>query len=304
MEADGIDLSELERTISVERLTTLQCGPLRIVMTSDPLDLNQDIQDIHTSYEFLLPLTHIPRFQIEKKLFELKAGQLVVIVPGQRHGLGNPVKMASFIIMMYQSSYLEELFTKIYQTDDRRFRNDHRIVPADVQMILVNLIQEHQERRPGCDLLISHLSEYLAILLIRHYGQTHSNRHAGPPRTLKESQLRFRPVIEYMNNHLNEKINIDQLAEMTQMNRYHFIRCFREAFGDSPYGYLTTMRIAQAKRLLAQTRLGAGEIAAQCGFFSASRFSSAFHKHTGYSPSQYRSQAVEGIDFPENDPRP
>lgn len=288
MDSDGIDLSDLEMSLPVNEVAVLNCGPLKIVMTSDPISINQDFQDTHTRYEFLLPLIHIPHFFIDKKKLDLRPGQLILINPGQKHGLSKPVKKASFIAVLYQADYMDSLFKNIIGTNAEGFSNELGLLQSDVQTILTSLIQEYKENRPGRTLLIDHLREHLAILLIRHYGQDRQSLLSLYPQPLTESQLRFQPVIEFMHENLSDKLNIDQMAELTQMNRFHFIRAFKQAFDHSPYDFLTELRITQAKRLLVQTKISANEIGRQCGFFSASRFSAAFRQNSGLTPSAYR----------------
>jgi AraC family transcriptional activator of pobA len=288
MQSSGVDLTQLESSLPADQLVILPCGPLHVVMTSDPITLNQELQDVHSKYEFLIPLATIPHFYVDKKKMDCRPGQLIVINPGQQHGINRPVKTAAFIALMYKADYLEDLIMRMTGTAAQPFPSEPFLLQSDIQILLTSLIQEHQNKRLGRDLLISSLTDHLAIMLVRHYYQTRQNLMDLYPQPLSEDQLRFQPVIEYMHEHLSEKLNIDQLASLTRMNRFHFIRAFKQAFAHSPYDFLTDLRIAQAKRLLIQTKLSANDIGRLCGFFSASRFSAAFRQSCSMTPSAYR----------------
>lgn len=177
----------------------------------------------------------------------------------------------------------------------RPFGNDAFTLNPDIQTLSARIIQEFDESRPGRERLIRAMTDEIAILLIRTYHGLGSGDDFSLNLNVMQDEryLRFRQVIEYMQTHLAEKITIDDLSSMAGMNRFHFIRTFKQAFGKSPYDYLTDLRIEQAKRLLHKGRMPAADIGRQCGFFSASRFSAAFRQATGVTPSRYRHSAKQ-----------
>ncbi|MNP71101.1 Bifunctional transcriptional activator/DNA repair enzyme AdaA [compost metagenome] len=84
-----------------------------------------------------------------------------------------------------------------------------------------------------------------------------------------------------------EIISLNELADLTEMSKYHLLRLFTRQKGISPYRYLETIRINQAKRLLEQGLLPI-EVAAQTGFSDQSHFTNFFKKLIGLTPKQYR----------------
>lgn len=95
-------------------------------------------------------------------------------------------------------------------------------------------------------------------------------------------------VIEYIDRHLAEPMNIDELAAICHISKYHFIRLFRRCTGLPPYQYLMAARINKSKILLTTTGLSVGEIAEEVGFLEGSHFSNVFKRLTGVMPSVYR----------------
>jgi AraC family transcriptional regulator len=95
-------------------------------------------------------------------------------------------------------------------------------------------------------------------------------------------------VISYVQEHLASDLSLDELAGVAGLSRYHFLRCFKASTGASPLHYVTDLRLAQAKRLLAGSKLPMGEIAAACGFGGADQLARAFRRTEGVSPRSHR----------------
>lgn len=95
-------------------------------------------------------------------------------------------------------------------------------------------------------------------------------------------------VIQYINNHLQEKIDIDELAKKVCLSHTGLIWKFKKELNVTPSDYLISARIHLAKQLLLENNLSIGEIATRCGYSDTYYFSNAFRYHTGVCPSKYR----------------
>jgi AraC family transcriptional regulator len=95
-------------------------------------------------------------------------------------------------------------------------------------------------------------------------------------------------VIEFIEEHLSEEVSLDVLADLVRFSPYHFLRSFKQSFGEPPYRYWTGRRIERAKALLANPRTSVTEIALGVGFRGTSAFSATFHRVTGKTPTDYR----------------
>jgi AraC family transcriptional regulator len=92
----------------------------------------------------------------------------------------------------------------------------------------------------------------------------------------------------YIEEHVADDIPLATLAELVQLSPYHFCRSFKSSFGIPPHRYHANRRIERAKQLLANRELSVTTIALDVGFGDTSRFSAAFHRLTGQTPSRYR----------------
>lgn len=79
-----------------------------------------------------------------------------------------------------------------------------------------------------------------------------------------------------------------QMAAAAGLSRFHFLRRFKRATGITPWRYLTELRLARAKSLLADPAMGVAEAAAAAGYADPAHFSKLFRQRTGKTPSAYR----------------
>ncbi len=77
-------------------------------------------------------------------------------------------------------------------------------------------------------------------------------------------------TIEYIQNHLDQKLSICQLAALSAMSQATYNRHFKKLLRMPPAEYIQKCRVEKAKKLLAEDKLTKTEIAAQCGFYDIS----------------------------------
>lgn len=113
----------------------------------------------------------------------------------------------------------------------------------------------------------------------------------GQPRRL-DLRHRLRQARALMDAGYTAPLNLDQIARQAHFSRFHFIRLFRLAYGQTPHQYLVRRRIAKAKELLAAGQLTVTEVCLAVGFQSLGSFSSLFTRAVGQPPQRYRALMV------------
>ena len=89
-----------------------------------------------------------------------------------------------------------------------------------------------------------------------------------------------------------QPLDVASLAALAHVSEAHFIRTFRDTFGETPHRYLQRRRVERAMFLLRQTDESVTEICLDVGFNSLGTFSRTFGEIVGQSPTAYRAGAT------------
>lgn len=106
--------------------------------------------------------------------------------------------------------------------------------------------------------------------------------------TSKLSYEQVSRLESYVLKHFDREITLKEMADVIDVSESHFSRMFKATYGISPYQYVVSERIAEAKRLLRNTHTPMSDIASLSGFSSQSHFTTAFKKVVGITPLTYR----------------
>ncbi|WP_051425820.1 helix-turn-helix domain-containing protein [Jiangella gansuensis] len=104
---------------------------------------------------------------------------------------------------------------------------------------------------------------------------------ATPARTLAA-------IVDYMAEHLDQELTVDDLATLANMSPRTFARRFRAETGTTPYEWLLTARLAAAQRMLERGDDVVETVAARAGFGTAAAMRHHFAKRLGTTPQAYR----------------
>ena len=95
---------------------------------------------------------------------------------------------------------------------------------------------------------------------------------------------RIRDIIRYIDSHLAEDIDIDEIARQFFISKFHMMRQFKEETGTTVHLYLTQKRLMLARSLI-EGGMRATEACYRSGFRSYSSFTRACAKHFGATPT-------------------
>ena len=91
-----------------------------------------------------------------------------------------------------------------------------------------------------------------------------------------------------------EPVDVESLAAVAGLSKYHFLRLFKATYGVTPGEYLSQRRIERAQDLLRATNLTVTEVCHAVGFSSLGSFSSRFRAVVGESPSDFQRRYAAG----------
>lgn len=133
-------------------------------------------------------------------------------------------------------------------------------------------------------------TEALGRYLLGHAHWRAANPFVGGGR-----RDRFEALLSRAKSGLGEGVAVAALAEAAGLSPGYFRVCFRREFGKSPAAAVRDLRMAEARRMLAETRVPVKQIAAELGYSEVSAFHRAFHRSSGKTPADYRDSCVRAV---------
>src|SRR5436305_188409 len=111
--------------------------------------------------------------------------------------------------------------------------------------------------------------------------------------TRREYARRMNRVVDYIEEHLAEALDLQRLADVACFSPYHFHRLFHAWMGETLQAFVHRLRLERAAQLLVFDGLRSiSEIALECGFSSAGTFARAFKAGFGVTASEWRKRKI------------
>lgn len=223
-----------------------------------------------------------------------KAGDLVVINSNDMHYLENCchhliehymlvdlTMLLSHKEDLCQTQYMKPLLQNLIRFQNK-IENDEELIRQ-----VLELFREYEQKQPGYELWIKAGLYRIIVLLMR--------RHTVPVynTTGKKRHHQLLPVLKYINDHYNQKITLNKLAGMANLNPHYFCRLFKDITGMPPIEYVNHLRIDAALKLLQQYHLPVGEAASSVGFNDSGYFSRLFKKYKKMSPKEAQKELAD-----------
>lgn len=95
-------------------------------------------------------------------------------------------------------------------------------------------------------------------------------------------------VIDFIENHLDGKLELDTVAASVHYSKYHLHRMFTETVGMTIHDYVSRRQLTEAAKLLVFSKKSIIDIALICGYESQQAFTSAFKAMYKMPPAEYR----------------
>ncbi len=98
----------------------------------------------------------------------------------------------------------------------------------------------------------------------------------------------MKKILLYIEDHYMDKIYLEDLASIANLNEQYFSRHFKAQFGQSPMKYLMDFRLRKAEKMLLETDLTITQVALECGFPNLGHFMKEFKNKTKCTPKEYK----------------
>lgn len=254
----------------------------------------------HDYYEFYFFLEGNVDIQVDDQSYAVHNGDFIIIPPKLRHRPlihDQKVSYRRFVFWISTDYYthLKELcddYTYLidYAGENHMYRfSTNQITYNEVQSKLLRILEELQSKQFGWQaqvpLYVNDLILHLSRLV---YTDTH-------PQSRSMENALYQKIALYIEEHLDEDLSLDTLAQKFYVSRYHIAHVFKDKLGMSIHQYITKKRLARCRQAI----LGPStitEIYETYGFGDYSSFYRAFKKEYGISPKDYRDMQQVDIE--------
>ncbi|GGG88553.1 helix-turn-helix domain-containing protein [Paenibacillus radicis (ex Gao et al. 2016)] len=166
-------------------------------------------------------------------------------------------------------------------------------------------LMEHESSHKAAELLLSDIASIVRLCdkvlelsrsddpLVRFRAQIHFQElmyelyRISSGQVALDARTSVEQTKEYINSHYDEAMTVQSLANMASISPSYYMELFKKLVGQSPIEYLTSVRIAAARRLIENTDAPARQVAQAVGYRDPFYFSRQFKQATGMSPSRY-----------------
>ncbi len=246
----------------------------------------------HDFYEIYFFLAGNVSYNIESRNYVLTPGDLLIISPNELHQpvFGPEKQNYERIVLWLNKSFLEQ-FDLPGQTVSRCFdtnRPNHtNLLRPDgvtrelISYLLTLLQQEAFSADYGAELYAMGCLAQLLVLLNRL-----AERAVREPEPRQNSDSVVYRVLAYINEHYNEDLSLDFLANKFFISKYHLSREFNRLVGTSVYRYIIQKRLVMAKQMMSSV-VPTSTVYQHCGFGDYSNFYRAFKAEYQISPREF-----------------
>ena len=240
----------------------------------------------HDDMEIGILLEGQMTLNLEHSQYELKKGDIYVINRFQVHSFYN--KGGQNLILAFQIH--TELYKKLNQQlkylrfDDNVIQNGS--LHKELTEKLLACAQCYFSETPFFEIkTASLLLDSLYLLLEKGKYSITSEREYH---TVQNNTLRINRITEYISEHYQEPISLQNIAEMENITTYHASHFITKTLGRPFLEYLNNIRFDHALQLLAQTDLNILEICMETGFSSSRYLNQMFEKNLGCTVKEYK----------------
>ena len=242
----------------------------------------------HTECELSLFISGSGVYKTRNKEYSFKQGDIFLFGSNETHCITEIHEELNLLNMHFEPRILWENpenieLMKLFVSRNKNFENKY--TDKILQNAILEIEREISFRKVGYKMQAKHCLLSALLHILREYDYvTDSNSFSFQKISTIE---KIKDAISYIDNNLEKKITLKDIADIAYMSQSHFSALFKKFNGVSPWDYITIKRVEKAITLLKTTNLSKLEIASQCGFSSHSNFYKMFSQITGKTPSEY-----------------
>jgi len=251
-------------------------------------DKEEQVKDmhIHDCCEILLCMSDNQKFLIGESVFEANKYDMFFVNQFEIHKLtenNNYCKRYVFKVhphfCLLNSTKSTDLSSCFY---NKNFGKKITLTKSQADT-LISLFEHFKENGDYGEDVLANATAVKILVLVNRYVFNASSGDIGTPYS---GNNLVHSVVEYINEHLLECINLEELSQAHFVSKNYLCRIFKKQTGTTIVNYIILRRIAEAKKFLGEG-YDVKETCEKCGFNDYSHFIRTFKKIVGSPPKKY-----------------
>ncbi|MBD2871560.1 AraC family transcriptional regulator [Paenibacillus arenilitoris] len=245
----------------------------------------------HKQLELLLILKGRLDVYVEGDSFQLSEGDVVLIGASELHR-DRSIGLLDYIVLQFD---LEQFFdqstipymryfydTQMPLSKANYIFGENGAVKEQAASCIRQILSEATRKEAGYELAVSILIKQILLLLLRNDSR----------KVLVEQdnfeRIRLKPVLDYVENHLTDRIQVEEVCKIANMSYYYFVKYFKKTIGLSFTEYVNYRKVKWAERILLTKDLSISEVGERIGMPNMAHFYKMFKKYNDCSPKQFQ----------------
>lgn len=270
----------------------------------------------HKQYEIILFMSEGAKLEIKNRIYNTKPGDIFFINSTEYHRTeGREGEDYNRYVLMFEPEIIEPLskafgynFNALFEEYAEEYINCLHLSGRNLKLVEEKM--RNVERSIAKDFSVTYNKNSARIALLdllnvlnqmfdsfvkveKEYRPAIDSEISGEGKArLIPYRNRIEEIKKYIVQHIDEKLELDDLSDVFYMNRYYLSHYFKKETGFTLNQYITNQKIIAAKKMLSNG-LSVTDVAMGLSYNSDSHFISAFKKITGITPGKYAKEKEE-----------
>lgn len=252
----------------------------------------------HKEIEIIVLLEGRYGFYINEDLRMMDKGDVLLIGPNELHRDSN-IDYASCLVFQFDvQEQLEHSGLPYYRFFAEsplplsRLNYIFREQPEarnSVAESVKTIYKESESKKEGYEIAISIEIKKIILTLLR------ADTERLVPTRENADVLRLKPVLDYIENRIGDKLQVEEACKLANMSYHYFVKYFKKAMGVSFVDYVTLKKINRSERLLLTKDMSISQIGEEVGMSNMAHFYKMFRKFKGCSPNEFRKKMLYDV---------
>lgn len=258
----------------------------------------------HRHLEMIAVKTGWLEIEIERNTYKVQTGSIAVVNPSQLHACYRFDPSTTLYCLMADMDIFRSRFVESSEEQYISPLMDGQILfapvideSAGINQLIQSCYEIFTQRPEAYQLRVKAILFEMLYQMFSQYVQTRNVKPKLHPHSLSRERVNI--ILQYVEDHYAERIQLDDLVEIVHINKYYICKIFQQYVGKTFLEYVNLVRVQKAIALITSTNASMTDIAFSTGFQDINYFSRMFKRVMGISPTDLRKRqrkAYEGSD--------